>query len=103
VPVRPVPATGRVDTLRADSLAASPRTPTSSARFRVQITAVRTQSAAQALVTKLKARGLSPVIVEEGGLYKVRVGEYATKADAAAALPGIKAKVGGSPFVVAGS
>jgi DNA polymerase III subunit delta len=103
VPVRPVPATGRADTLRADSLAASPRTPTSSARFRVQITAVRTQSAAQALVTKLKARGLSPVIVEEGGLYKVRVGEYATKADAAAALPGIKAKVGGSPFVVAGS
>jgi hypothetical protein len=105
VPVRPVPATGRTDTLRADSLAASPRTPTpaSNARFRVQITAVRTQSTAQALVAKLKSRGFSPVVVEEGGLYKVRVGEYATKADAAAALPGIKAKLGGSPFVVAGS
>lgn len=105
VPVRPVPATGRTDTLRADSLAASPRTPTpaSNARFRVQITAVRSQSTAQALVAKLKSRGFSPVVVEEGGLYKVRVGEYATKADAAAALPGIKAKLGGSPFVVAGS
>jgi hypothetical protein len=43
------------------------------------------------------------VIVQEGGLYKVRVGEYATKADALAALPGVKAKLGGSPFVVAGS
>ena len=104
VPVRPVPATGRTDTLRADSLAASPRTPTTSgARFRVQITAVRTQSAAQAMLTRLKDRGFSPVIVEEAGLYKVRVGEYATKADAAAALPAIKAKLGGSPFVVAGS
>ncbi len=103
VPVRPVPAPGRADTLRADSLAASPRTATSSARFRIQIAAVRTQSAAQAQVAKLKSRGFSPVIVEEGGFYKVRVGEYATKADAAAALPGIKAKVGGSPFVVAGS
>jgi DNA polymerase-3 subunit delta len=105
VPVRPVPATGRTDTLRADSLAASPRTPTpaSSGRFRVQITAVRTQSAAQAMVTRLKSRGFSPVVVEEGGLYKVRVGDYATKADAAAALPRIKAKLGGSPFVVAGS
>jgi DNA polymerase III subunit delta len=105
VPVRPVPTTtGRTDTLRADSLAASPRTPTPArARFRVQIAAVGTQSAAQAQVTKLKDRGFSPVIVEEGGFYKVRVGEYATKAEAAAALPGIKAKLGGTPFVVAGS
>jgi DNA polymerase-3 subunit delta len=105
VPVRPVPATVRSDTLRADSLAASPHTPTppSSARYRVQITAVRSQSTAQALVAKLKGRGFSPVVVEEGGLYKVRVGEYVTKGEAAAALPAIKAKLGGSPFVVAGS
>ena len=38
--------------------------------------------------------------VQEGGLYKVRLGEYASKAEAAAALPEIKAKLGGSPFVV---
>jgi hypothetical protein len=55
------------------------------------------------MLTRLKSHGFSPVIVEEAGLYKVRVGEYATKADAAAALPAIKAKLGGSPFVVAGS
>jgi septal ring-binding cell division protein DamX len=41
------------------------------------------------------------VTVEEGGLFKVRVGDYATRAEAAAALPDLKAKLGGSPFVVA--
>jgi hypothetical protein len=41
------------------------------------------------------------VTVEEGGLYKVRVGSYASKAEAGAAIPEIKAKLGGSPFVVA--
>jgi hypothetical protein len=40
------------------------------------------------------------VTVEEAGLYKVRVGDYATKAEAVAAVPEIKAKLGGSPFVV---
>jgi len=54
-------------------------------------------------VSRLKTRGYSAVVAEEGGLYKVRIGSYATKADAAAAVPGVKAKLGGSPFVVAGS
>jgi cell division septation protein DedD len=106
LPVRPAPATppaaGRTDTLRSDSLAASPRTSTAT-RFRIQITAVGTRSAAQSIASNLQGRGFQSVIVQEGGLYKVRVGEYATKADALAALPGVKAKLGGSPFVVAGS
>ena len=72
-------------------------------RFRIQITAVRTAAAAQSIATKLKARGLRAMTVEEGGLYKVRIGDYATKAEALAAVPEIKAKVGGSPFVVAES
>jgi hypothetical protein len=41
------------------------------------------------------------VTVEEGGLFKVRVGDYATRAEAAAVLPDLKAQLGGSPFVVA--
>jgi cell division septation protein DedD len=80
-----------------------PAAAAASARFRIQITAVRTAATAQSIVAKLKARGLSPVTVQEGGLYKVRVGEYASKAAAVAALPAIKAKLGGSPFVVAES
>jgi cell division septation protein DedD len=74
-----------------------------SGRFRIQITAVRTAAAAEDVARKLRARGLAPVTVQEGGLYKVRLGEYASKADAVAALPEIKAKLGGSPFVVAES
>ncbi|MFL5401862.1 MAG: SPOR domain-containing protein [Gemmatimonadales bacterium] len=70
-------------------------------RFRVQITAVRTAATADAMAKKLKARGLAAVIVQEGGLYKVRVGSYSNKAEAVAAVPAIKAKLGGSPFVVA--
>jgi cell division protein FtsN len=70
-------------------------------RFRSQVTAVRTAAAADAIAKKLSARGLAAVAVEEGGLYKVRVGSYASKAEAVAAIPEIKAKLGGSPFVVA--
>jgi cell division septation protein DedD len=88
-------------TTRTPASRPAPVTP-AGARFRVQITAVRTAAAADAAVRKLAARGLTAVTVEEGGLYKVRVGNYASKAEALAAIPGIKAKLGGSPFVVAG-
>jgi hypothetical protein len=44
---------------------------------------------------------MSAVTVEEAGLFKVRVGNYSTKAEAVAAVPEIKARLGGSPFVVA--
>jgi cell division septation protein DedD len=73
----------------------------SGGRFRVQVTAVGTAAAADAIARKLGARGLAAVTVQEGGLYKVRVGNYASRAEAVAALPKIKAKLGGSPFVVA--
>jgi cell division septation protein DedD len=79
-----------------------PAAASTSGSYRIQVTAVRTASAAQGIVTKLKSRGLAAVVVEEGGLYKVRVGSYPTRADAMAALPGVKSKLGGSPFVVAG-
>jgi cell division septation protein DedD len=96
------PATGSATAPPADSgTAAKPAT--AGTRYRIQITAVRSQSTAQSLATKLKSKGFSPITVEEGGLYKVRVGDYASKADAVAAVPGVKAKLGGSPFVVTGS
>jgi DNA polymerase III subunit delta len=76
-------------------------TPTPGGRFRVQITAVRTAAAADGIAKDLNARGLAAVTVEEGGLYKVRVGNFASRSEAAAAVPEIKAKLGGSPFVVA--
>jgi cell division septation protein DedD len=94
---RPAP---RSDTVRTQPAAPPPPAALTEARFRVQITAVRNVSTARSIAAKLKSRGFNVVTVEEGGLYKVRVGDYATKADAVAALPEIKAKLGGSPFVV---
>jgi DNA polymerase-3 subunit delta len=95
------PAPTRPDsTSRTPTARPAPTLP-SGGRFRVQITAVGTAAAAHTIARKLNARGLAAVTVEEGGLYKVRVGNYASRADAVAALPKIKAKVGGSPFVVA--
>ncbi|HEX6433332.1 MAG TPA: SPOR domain-containing protein [Gemmatimonadales bacterium] len=98
----PGPPPSRPDTVRpapprpaAPAPAARP-----GSRYRVQITAVRSAGAARSIATRLKSRGFDVVTVEEGGLYKVRVGDYPTKADAAAAVPGIKAQLGGSPFVV---
>jgi hypothetical protein len=73
----------------------------STVRFRVQITAVRTPAAAAAVTARLRAQGLTAVTVEEGGLFKVRVGDYPTRPEAVAVLPNLKAKLGGSPFVVA--
>ena len=105
VPETPTPTLppSRPDTTRAEP----PRQPIPAApaarrgsRYRVQITAVRSVSTARSIAARIKARGFNVVTVEEGGLYKVRVGNYSTKADAAAAVPDIKAKLGGSPFVV---
>jgi cell division septation protein DedD len=106
----PAPASPSVPTSRppspapgADSAAAPAPTTLGAPHFRIQITAVRSQVTAQSLVDKLKAQGFNPITVEEGGLFKVRVGDYASKAEAVAALSRVKAKLGGSPFVVAGS
>jgi cell division septation protein DedD len=71
--------------------------------YRIQIAAVSSKATAESVAGKLKSKGFNPITMEEGGLYKVRIGDYRTKAEAAAAVPQIKAKLGGSPFVVAGS
>jgi DNA polymerase-3 subunit delta len=93
-PIRP-DTTSRAPTARPSSPLPS------GGRFRVQVTAVRTAAAADAIARKLSARGLAAVTVADAGLYKVRVGNYASRAEALAAVPKIKAKLGGSPFVVA--
>jgi cell division septation protein DedD len=97
----PSPASAAPAPPRAEPAPVASRPAGSTGRFRVQITAVRTPAAAAAVVARLKAQGLVPVTVEEGGLFKVRVGNYATRPEAVAVLPDLKAKLGGSPFVVA--
>jgi DNA polymerase III subunit delta len=100
-PAGPRPAPTRPDTTSRAPTARPAPTLQSGGRFRVQVTAVRTAAAADAITRKLSARGLAAVTVPDAGLYKVRVGNYASRAEALAAVPQIKAKLGGSPFVVA--
>jgi cell division septation protein DedD len=97
-PARPEPVATAPP--RAEPTPVSSRPTASVRRFRVQVTAVRSPSAAAAAAARLQALGLTPVTTEEGGLFKVRVGDYATRPEAVAALPDLKAKLGGSPFVV---
>lgn len=79
--------------------AAPPAQPTE-AKYRVQIAAVSTQAAAESATRDVEALGLSAVTVREGGLYKVRAGAFATRAEAQAAAVRIKARLGGNPFLV---
>ena len=70
--------------------------------YRVQIAAVATRQGAEDAARKARPLGLSVVTVQEQGLYKVRLGEYPTREAAQNAAASLKARLGGSPFVVAG-
>jgi DNA polymerase-3 subunit delta len=100
-PPSPPPAAARPDTARPTTTTAGGQAPAAGGRFRIQVTAVRTLPGAEKIARNMRAKGLDARVVEEAGLYKVRIGNYATRSDAAAALPDIKAQLGGSPFVVA--
>jgi cell division septation protein DedD len=103
-PAAPAPDTATHAATESLPHAAAPvaRPPDSAAHavFRIQVAAVNTRAAADDIARRLKARGERAVVVVEKGLYKVRVGAYATRAAAAAAVPAVRAKLGGQPFVV---
>jgi cell division septation protein DedD len=105
-------ATGAADSVeraKADSIAraASPgRTsrpavqPSSRPGFYVQVSAVRTQAAANTEIARIKRAGYTAIVVRESGLLKVRVGAFRTKAEADAAASEIRIRIGARPFVV---
>jgi predicted negative regulator of RcsB-dependent stress response len=103
--------TAKADTAHVDSAAkaaaptpdtAAPPAPDTAAHavFRIQVAAVNIRAAADSIAQRLKARGEDAIVVAEKGLYKVRIGAYPTRAAAAAALPAVRKKLGGQPFVV---
>ena len=99
VAAQPDPPTAEPARPEPPPVASQPSGPAN--RYRVQVTAVRVPATAEAVAARVRKQGLTAVIVQEGGLYKVRVGDYPTRSEAAAALPDLKAKLGGSLFVVA--
>ncbi len=68
--------------------------------FSVQVAAIKTQSAADKVVSALKASGFDSHTVKDAGLFKVRVGHYPDRASAQATAAKVKAKLGGTPYVV---
>ena len=91
---------------RPDSLPAGPpaRLPASRrSAFTIQIAAVNTRAAADSIAKRVTKAGFDPAVATERGLFKIRVGRYATRAEAQAALPRVRARLGGTPFIVAPS
>ena len=94
------PAVTRPDTIPTVTAPEPTTPPQGSGRFTVQVAAAGSETAATATSNALRDAGYDPHIVREGGFIKVRVGRFATRAEAAAAASQVRARMGGSPFVV---
>ena len=84
---------GASDTARAAA-------PAARAAFAVQVAAVGTAAAADEIMQRVHAAGYEPRVVRDGGLFKVRVGQFRTRDDAQQAQADLRRKLGGSPFIV---
>ncbi len=67
--------------------------------YYVQISAVPSRAAAAADSVRARRAGYSAVVMKEGAYLKIRV-PFSSRGDAEAALPQVKAKLGGHPFLV---
>jgi len=92
-----VPAAGTPATT-GDSQA-KPATPATT--YAVQVLAVKSASQVDEMLTRLKVMGFDARVVRDtSGLFKVRVGRYATHDEAAQVQRRLKTRLGGQPFVV---
>ncbi len=91
----PAPVVRPADTAPAVGPAARP-----GVGWRVQLAALGSRATADELVASVRAAGYEAVVVEEAGLFKVRAGPWAERADAAHALETLRARFGGQPFLV---
>ena len=75
--------------------------PPGSRAYSVQVLAVKSAAQVDDMLTRLKVMGFDARVVRDStGLFKVRVGRYATRAEAARTQQRLKTRVGGQPFVV---
>lgn len=69
--------------------------------YAVQVLAVKSAADVDAMLTRLKVMGYTGRVVRDStGFMKVRVGHYATHAEAVRTQGQLKARLGGQPFVV---
>jgi len=77
-----------------------PPPPAAGPVYRVQVAAVSTRDAADAVTAELRNAGFMVLIERNSNLYKIRAGEYRDRATADEAVRTIKSRFGGQPFVV---
>lgn len=78
-----------------------PKPPSAAATYAVQVLAVKSAAQVDEMLTRLKVMGFDARVVRDtSGLFKVRVGRYATRDEAAQTQRRLKARLGGQPFVV---
>ena len=69
--------------------------------YSVQVLAVKSAAQVDDMLTRLKVMGFDARVVRDStGFFKVRVGRYATRDEAARTQQRLKTRVGGQPFVV---
>jgi SPOR domain len=75
--------------------------PVPAATYAVQVLAVKSAAQVDEMLTRLKVMGFDARVVRDtSGLFKVRVGRYATHDEAGQAQRRLKTRLGGQPFVV---
>jgi hypothetical protein len=69
--------------------------------YSVQVLAVKSAAQVDDMLTRLKVMGFDARVVRDStGFFKVRVGRYASREEAARTQQRLKTRVGGQPFVV---
>ncbi len=78
-----------------------PKTTSGAGGYAVQVLAVKSAAQVDELLTRLKVMGFDARVVRDtSGLFKVRVGRYATRDEAQQVQRRLKTRIGGQPFVV---
>ena len=94
------PATSTSTTGTTPTVDTSARTPGTRA-YSVQVLAVKSAAQVDDMLTRLKVMGFDARVVRDStGFFKVRVGRYATRDEAARTQQRLKTRVGGQPFIV---
>lgn len=91
---------------RCDAVAVTDSTPpdtvtTTRTTYAVQVGALGTAAAADELMRSVRVAGFEPRVYRDtDGLFKVRVGRFASRGDARPVLQALQRQLGGSPFIV---
>jgi tetratricopeptide (TPR) repeat protein len=93
-------ATLAADTAKAPAESAKAAPAGSRSGYAVQIGAVNARETAEKLLADLKSMSMTGYVVPAGSLFKVRAGPFGDRAAADQAQAKLKARFGGSPFVV---